>query len=121
MVEIRARGDDPVDESRLDERDERRHAKAGGGERAGEREADGDIGLEHFVGEELRGFAEAGGVVGEEGAFDEVDDGLGAVYAARVDALAAEEPALLVRRVRRAGAFALLGRLLLLRLRPGCG
>ena len=43
VVEVRAGGDDPVDEARLDERDDRRHAEPRRRERAGEREADGDV------------------------------------------------------------------------------
>ena len=121
VVEIRARGDDPVDESGLDERNERRHAEPGGSQRAGERESDGDVGLEHLLGEELRSLAQARGVVGEEGALDQIDDALLSVNASRIDPLAAQKAALLVRCVRCTGALALLGRLLLLRLRAGGG
>ena len=48
VVEVRAGGDDPVDEARLDERDDRRHAESRRRERAGERQADGDVVLEHL-------------------------------------------------------------------------
>ena len=48
VIEIRAGRDDPVDEAALDQRNERRHAEAGRRERAGERHADGHVGLEHL-------------------------------------------------------------------------
>ncbi len=49
VIEIRAGRDDPVDEPALDERNERRHAESRRRERAGERHADGHVGLEHLL------------------------------------------------------------------------
>ena len=53
-------------------------------------------------------------VVREERVVDQIGDALLAVDATRIDALAAQKPALLVRRVRRTRALPLLGRPLLL-------
>jgi hypothetical protein len=57
VVEVGAGRDDPVDEPRLDERDERRDAQARGRQRPGQRQPDGHLGFEHLVGEELRRLA----------------------------------------------------------------
>jgi hypothetical protein len=44
-------------------------------ERAGQRHADGDVGLEHLLREQLAGLAQPRGVVGLERAVDELLDG----------------------------------------------
>ena len=121
VVEVRARRDDPVDEARLDERDDRRHAQPRRRERAGEGEADRDVVVQHLLGEELAGLPEPRRVVGEEGSVDQVGGGLAAVDAAWRDAAALEPLRSLVRRVRRARALAMLGRALLLALRARGG
>ena len=99
VIEIRAGRDDPVDEAALDERNERRHAESGRRERAGERHADRDVGLEHLLREQLARFAQTRRVVGEEGVVDQIGGRLGAVDRRGIDARAAQELALLVRRV----------------------
>ena len=52
VVEVRAGGDDPVDEAGLDQRDDARSSPAGGRQRAGEAHADGHVGLEHLLREQ---------------------------------------------------------------------
>ena len=49
VVEVRAGGDDPVHEARFHQRDDGGGAEAGGGQRAGERQADGAVVGEHLV------------------------------------------------------------------------
>ena len=120
VIEVRARGDDPVHESRLDERDERRHAESRRREGAGEGEADGDVGLEHLRREQLAGFAESCSVVRLEGAVDQVGGRLAPVDATRLDLPAAQELRSLVRGVWRSRLLTLLGGALLLALVP-CG
>ena len=56
VVEVGAGGDDPIHEAGLDERDDAGAAHAGGRERAREAHADGDVGAEHLLGEELAGL-----------------------------------------------------------------
>ena len=74
VVEVRAGGDDPVHETGLHQRDDGGGAESGGGQRAGERQADGAVLGEHLVGVQAAGFPEAGGVVGLEGGVDQVGD-----------------------------------------------
>ncbi len=109
VIEIRARGDDPVDVPALDERNERRHSKPGRRERAGERHADGHVRLEHFSGEELTRFAQPRRVVGEERVVDQIRGRLRPADRRRFDARTAKVLALLVRLVLRARALALFG------------
>jgi hypothetical protein len=47
VVQVCTRAGHPVDETVLDERDERRNAESGGRERAGQADADGDVVLQH--------------------------------------------------------------------------
>jgi hypothetical protein len=75
VVEVRAGGDDPVDEAGLDERDDAGDADAGGGEGAGQGHADRDAVADHLLGEEAAGVAQAAAVVGEEMAVDQFLDG----------------------------------------------
>ena len=93
VIQVGARGDDPVDEPGLDEWNEATHAESGRRECPGERETDGDIALEHLVGEQVTSLAQPARVVRLERPFDELDDRLPAVDAARVDLPAAQEPA----------------------------
>ena len=72
VIQIRAGGNDPVHETRLDQRDDAGAAEAGRRQRAGDAHADGHIGVEHAVGEKLAGFLEPRGVVGEENLVDDV-------------------------------------------------
>ena len=72
VVQIGAGGDDPIDEARLEQRDNGGAAEAGGCKRAGERQADGAVIREHLTAEEPAGLTQAGGVVGLEGAVDEI-------------------------------------------------
>ena len=74
VVEVRAGGNDPVHETGLHQGDDGGGAETGGGQRAGERQADGAFVGEHLVREEAAGFPEAGGVVGLEGGVDQVGD-----------------------------------------------
>ena len=66
VVEVRAGGDDPVDEAGFDERDQRGDSESRGRQRAGERQPDRDLRLQHLLGEELAGFAQPRGVVSEK-------------------------------------------------------
>ena len=75
----------------LDQRNERRHAEPRRRQRAGERHADGDVGLEHLAREELAGFAQPRRVVREERVVDQVGGCLGAGDRLRIDSFAAKE------------------------------
>src|SRR6185295_8932125 len=108
-------------ESAFDQRDERRHSESSGCQGAGDRQADGDIRLEHLLREQLAGFAQPRGVVGEIGPFDEIGDRFLAVDAARVDALPLQKPAGLVRGVLLPALLPLFSGGLLLRLGARCG
>ena len=115
VVEVRAGRDDPVDEARLDERDERRHAEPRRRERAGERQADGDVGLEHLLREELARLAQPRRVVGEERPVDQIAQPSRCRRCGADRCAAREEAARLVRRVLRTRLLALLGGALLRR------
>ena len=56
VVEVGARGDDPVDEARLHEGNECGVAESRRGQSPADREADGDVGGEHLVGKDVAGF-----------------------------------------------------------------
>ena len=75
VVEICAGGDDPVDESCLEEWNDGRSAEARRCESAGEGHADGPVCCDHFFGEQTAGFGEATSVVCLECAVDEVGCG----------------------------------------------
>jgi hypothetical protein len=75
VVEIRTRGDDPVHEAVLEERDQARPAQASRSERATQREADRDVRLQHLLDQEPASLAEPRGVVSEERAVHELVDG----------------------------------------------
>ena len=72
VVEIGARGDDPVDEACFDEGDETGFAEAGGHERTREADPDQPVAGQHLLREQLAALAEAGGVVGLESVGDEL-------------------------------------------------
>ena len=91
VVENRAGGDDPVDEAGLDERNDGGAAQAGRRQRAGEAHADGDIGLQHLLGEKLAAFLETRAVVGQKGVVDEVGELLLAGEILGQDALAGQD------------------------------
>jgi hypothetical protein len=117
VIEIRAGRDDPIDEPALDQRNERRHAQAGGRERTGQRHADSDVRLEHFFREQPTGFAKPRGVVREKRVVDQIGGRLGAGDRPRLNAIAAKKLALRVRcrlRCGSAGALPLLGGVFLL-------
>jgi len=61
-----APGHDPVHETGLHERNERRVPEAGGSERAADSETDRHIGVQHLVRKNVAGFAKPSRVVGEE-------------------------------------------------------
>src|SRR5262249_35319671 len=82
---------DPVDEARLDQRDQARHAEPRRRERAADAHADGDVVVEHVSREELHRFAQACPVVGEEGVVDQLGDAGRGRDRARIDAGAAEK------------------------------
>ena len=86
VIEVRAGRDDPVDEARAHERDERRDAESRRRQRAGEREADGHVRLQHLPREELARLAQTPRVVGQESLVHEVGHRLAALNRARVDA-----------------------------------
>src|SRR5688500_649899 len=87
VIEVRSRRDDPVDEAGFDERDQSRHAETGWSESSRDGESDGDVRLQHFLREQLTRLAQAGRVIGEERALDQLGDSLLAVDPARIDAL----------------------------------
>jgi hypothetical protein len=109
VVQVRARGDDPVDEAALDQWNERRHSESRRRERAGERHSDRDVGLEHLLDEQPACLAQSRRIVGEKRVVDQISSRLAPVDRAGFDAIAAEKPALLVRGVFGTGALALLG------------
>ena len=88
VVKIRAGGNDPVHESRLDERDDAGAAEAGGRERTGNAHADGHVRRKHPFGEKLARFLEPRGIVGEEHLVNDVGQLFLAGEVFRVDALA---------------------------------
>src|SRR5450759_160798 len=121
VIEIRAGRDDPVDESGLDERNQRGHAKARRRERAAERHADRHVWGEHLPGEQLAGLPEARAVIGEEGPVDQIGRGLRAVDALWRNASTLQKPGGVMRGVLLAGVLALFGGALLRTLVAGGG
>ena len=91
VIEIGARGDDPIDEARLDEWDDRGHAEPRGRHRAGEAHAHGDIVLEHALGEQPASVRQPARVVGQERVIDEVGHRLFSGDRLRIDALSPQE------------------------------
>ena len=67
VIEIGARGNDPVDETGFDEWNECGNSETGGCQRTCQRKADRDLGLQHFLCKELTRLAQSRGVVGKEG------------------------------------------------------
>ena len=67
VIKVGARRNNPIDEARLNQRNQRRDAQARRCERAGECHANRDVRLEHLLREELTRFTQAGCVVGDEG------------------------------------------------------
>ena len=51
VIEIGAGGDDPINESTLDQWNQRRHSESSRCQRAGDRQSDRDVGLQHLFGE----------------------------------------------------------------------
>ena len=91
VIEIGARGHDPIHKSRFDQRDDRGHAETSGRHRAGEAHADGHVLVEHALGEQPASFRQAAGVVRQERVVDEIRHRLFARDRLRIDALAAQE------------------------------
>src|SRR5205823_929932 len=91
VIEIRPGGDDPVDESRLDERDDARHPQPGRCQRPAQTDADRHVLREHALAEQLGRLAQPRPVVGEKGAVDELGDGRAGRDGVRVDALSPQE------------------------------
>ena len=56
VIEIGAGGNDPIDKSRFDQRNQCRNSQPRRRERAGERHPDSDFRLKHLPREELTGF-----------------------------------------------------------------
>ena len=73
VIEIRPGGDDPVDESRLDERDDARHPQPGRCQRPAQTDADRHVLREHALAEQLGRLAQPCPVVSEESAVDELE------------------------------------------------
>ena len=90
VVEVRARGDHPVHEAGLEQRDDRAHAEPRGGQGAGHRQPHGDVFLQHPLGEQPCALAQAGAVVGEKRRVDQVGGGFTSGDGGRVNALAAQ-------------------------------
>src|SRR5262245_15134500 len=74
VIKIGAGGDDPVDEAGLDQRNDRRNAETRGRQSAGQSQADGDVVIEHALGEELSAFTQPRGVVGLKIVFYQLND-----------------------------------------------
>src|SRR5256884_8315071 len=91
VIQVRPRRDDPIDDPRLDERDDRRHPEARRRHGAGEAHADGDVLLEHQLREQAAPLGETRRVVGEERVVHQLGDRLPAGDRLRIDALAAQE------------------------------
>ena len=91
VVEVRPGRDDPVDEARLHQRNQRAHAESRRRHRPGEAHGDGHVGFEHPPGEELAGLPQPAGVVGQEGLVDQIRGRLAPGDRRRRDALAAQE------------------------------
>ena len=72
VVQVRPRRDDPVDEPRLEQRHDARHAEPRGGQRAGQGESHRHIGLQHPFGKEPRPLPQPPRVVGEERPLDQL-------------------------------------------------
>ena len=90
VIEIGAGRDDPVDESRLHQRDQAAHAEPGRRHGTGQGHADRDVGLEHALGEELAALPQPAGVIGQEGVVDQLGDRFLAGGRLGIDALAAQ-------------------------------
>ena len=99
----------------------RGHSEPRGRQGARERHADGHVGLEHLLREELTRFAKPRGVVGEERPIDQVRNPLRSVDPTRIDALASQKAARVVCRVLHASVLAFLCRTLLICLGAGGG
>jgi hypothetical protein len=91
VIQIRAGRDDPVDESALDERNERRHAESGRRERAGQGHPDRDIRLEHFFREQATRLTQSRRIVGKKRVVDQIGGRLGARDRFWLDAIAAQK------------------------------
>src|SRR5689334_5607294 len=73
VIKICAGGNDPIDEARLNQRNQCGHAKPCWCQRAGQRDANGHVGLEHLFGEELTSLSQTRSVISNECVVDEVD------------------------------------------------
>jgi hypothetical protein len=109
----------PVDVPAFDQRNERGHSEPRRSERAGERHTDGDVGVEHLSREELTGFPQPRGVVGEERVVDQIGCRLGTVDRLRLDTFTTQKLGAFMRRVLGAGALAFFRRALLVTLGTG--
>ena len=96
VIKICSRRNNPIDETRPDQRDERGHSKSGGSKRARQRHAHGHIGFEHLFREEPAGFAQARRVVSHEGTVDQVNELCAAGDGRRIDAASTQEFTLLL-------------------------
>ncbi len=72
VVKNRASGDDPVHESRFDQRHDGRAAQARRRQRAGKAHADGYVGIQHLLAEKLAALAETRAIVGQKRVVDDV-------------------------------------------------
>ena len=72
VIQVRARRNDPVDEPRLDQRDERSHPQPRRSERAGDRQADRHVRLEHRVRVELARLPQPRRVVRQKCPVDQI-------------------------------------------------
>ncbi len=74
VIQIGAGAGDPVDEAVLDQRNDGRDPQPRRRQRARQAHADGDVGVEHTAHEQLTGFTQPGGVVGEKRTVDQLGD-----------------------------------------------
>src|SRR6185436_12170936 len=72
VVEIRAGREDPIDESRLHQRNDRAHAESGGRQRTCDRKRHGHVIVEHALDQESRALTQPRAVVGEKGLIDQI-------------------------------------------------
>src|SRR5271157_4554235 len=85
VVQIRSGGDDPVHESRLDQRNQAAHAQTGGGQGSRDRQADRAIRLEKPASEDLADLTQPPRVVAYKRVVDQVRGDLTSVDSRRRD------------------------------------
>jgi len=75
VIEIGSGLDNPINKAGLDQGNERGDAQARGGERASDRKAHSNVGLEHLAREKMARLTQTRGVISEKGFVNEVREG----------------------------------------------